>query len=594
MKLIKHIFILLLAIAPIFALAQDEDAITFQAKVSKKKLGLNERLRVDFEMNKDGDNFKSPNFEGFTVVGGPNQSVSHSWFNGKRNFSKTYSYFLAPKQMGTFTINQATIEIDGITYKTSPITIKVTKPIEVPEDPNDPDYILKESIHLVTEVSKTNPYLNEPITVVYKLYVAPKAGISNFREIESPKFNGFWSQNINIKGLKAQEGTYDGEEYRYVVLRKTVLFPQKTGKLQIEPLSLDLTIDVPTNKRDLFGRRITNQAHRTITANPRSINVKDLPLKGRPDNFTGAVGDFDFNVSVSKTDLNATEALDAKIEVSGNGNLKLFELPKFKAPSALEVYEPEHEENIRTNLSGMQGKISDNYTIVPQFKGKFPIPPVTFSYFDLKTETYKELSSEEIVINVLEGPAYADADNNLPTNTSGKQPVVLNENQFAFIKTKSNFSSIKEEDFFNTTVFWTGLLAPLLAIPLALVYRRKREERNADVVGNRLRKADRLAKKYLSEAKKALGNKEAFYIALEKALHNYLKGRLNIETTDLSKEKIKELLHSRNVEQSVILDFETLLKHCELARYTPMTQVAMEQDYNNAATTISIIDKQLK
>ena len=574
--------------------AQDDNAVTFQAKVSKKKLGLNERLRVDFEMNKDGDNFKSPNFDGFTVVGGPNQSVSHSWFNGKRNFSKTYSYFLAPKKMGTFTINQATIEIDGTTYKTSPITINVTKAIEVPENPNDPDYILKENIHLVAEVSKTNPYLNEPITVVYKLYVAPKAGISNFRETESPKFNGFWSQNIDIKGIKAQIGTYNGEEYRYVVLRKAVLFPQKTGKLEIEPLSLDLTLDVPTNRRDIFGRPINTQAHRTITANTRSINVKPLPEEGKPADFSGAVGEFDFNVSASKTELNATEALQAKIEVSGNGNLKLFQLPKLKTPSSLEVYEPEHNENIRTNLSGMQGKISDSYTIIPQYKGKFPIPPVTFSYFDLKTETYKELSSEDIVINVLEGPTYADADNNLPTSASGKQPVVLNENQFAYIKTKSNFSSTKEEHFFDTTAFWTGILAPLLAIPLALVYRRKREERHADVVGNRLRKADRLAKKYLSEAKKALGQKEAFYIALEKALHNYLKGRLNIETTDLSKEKIRVLLQQRGVDETAILDFETLLQHCELARYTPMTQVAMEQDYDNAATTISSIDKQLR
>ncbi|MDA0178060.1 Aerotolerance protein BatD [Mesoflavibacter sp. HG96] len=594
MKLLKHIFILLLALAPVFAIAQDEEAISFVAKVSKKKLGLNERLRVDFEMNKDGDNFQSPNFEGFTVVGGPNQSVSHSWFNGKRNFSKTYSYFLAPKQMGTFTINQATIEIDGTVYKTSPITIKVTKAIDIPENPNDPDYILKENIHLVAEVSKTNPYLNEPITVVYKLYVAPKAGISNFRETESPKFNGFWSQNIDIKGIRPQNGTYDGEEYRYVVLRKAVLFPQKTGKLEIEPLSLDLTIDVPTNQRDIFGRRINNQAHRTITANTRTINVKPLPQQGKPVDFTGAVGEFDFNVTATKTELNATEALQAKIEVSGKGNLKLFELPGLKTPSALEVYDPEHEENIRTNLAGMQGKISDSYTIVPQYKGKFPIPPVTFSYFDLKTETYKVLSSKDIVINVLEGPVYADADNNLPTNNNQKQAVVLNDNQFAFIKTKTNLKPIQQETFFNTTAFWMSLITPLLAIPLALLYRRKRDQRSADVVGNRLRKADRLAKKYLSEAKKALGQKEAFYIALEKALHNYLKGRLNIETTDLSKEKISLLLEQKQVDNNTIKDFLKLLENCELARYTPMTQVAMEQDYNKASSTISNIDKQIR
>ncbi len=594
MKLLKHICILLLACTTSFTFAQDEDTVQFQAKVSKKKLGLNERLRVDFQMNKDGDNFVPPSFSDFIVVGGPNQSVSNSWNGKTRRFTKIYSYFLAPKQMGTFSINQAKIEIDGQEYKTSPISITVTKAIEKPEDPNDPDYILQEHIHLVAEVSNTNPYLNQPISVVYKLYVSPTVGISNYREIQSPVYNGFWSQSMDDQRIKAQNGTYKGEDYRFVTLRKTVLYPQKTGKLVLEPLSLDLTIDVPTNRRDIFGNRIMTQAHRTITANVRTINVKPLPEEGKPDNFTGAVGDFVFNLSTTKNSLNATESLQAKIEVSGQGNLKLFELPKLTTPSTLEVYEPEHQENVRTNMAGMQGKISDLYTIVPQYKGKFPIPSVSFSYFDLKTETYKQITSDEIVINVLEGPVYAEADNKLPVSSNGKQPVVLNENQFAFIKTDSNFTAIQNDTFLNSTVFWTSLLGPLLAIPLALFYRRKREERFADVTGNKKRKADKLAKKYLSEAKKALGQKEAFYVALEKALHNYLKGRLNIETSDLSKEKIANLLSERQVDNQVILAFEAILQNCELARYTPITNVTMQQDYDKAATTINLIDKQIK
>tara|TARA_R110000751_G_scaffold14621_3_gene47415 strand:- start:62006 stop:63790 length:1785 start_codon:yes stop_codon:yes gene_type:complete len=594
MKLLKHICILLLACTTSFTFAQDEDAVQFQAKVSKKRLGLNERLRVDFQMNKDGDNFVPPSFSDFIVVGGPNQSVSNSWNGKTRRFTKIYSYFLAPKQMGTFSINQAKIEIDGQEYKTSPISITVTKAIEKPEDPNDPDYLLQEHIHLVAEVSNTNPYLNQPISVVYKLYVSPTVGISNYREIESPVYNGFWSQSMDDQRIKAQNGTYKGEDYRFVTLRKTVLYPQKTGKLVLEPLSLDLTIDVPTNRRDIFGNRIKTQAHRTITASVRTINVKPLPEEGKPDNFTGAVGDFVFSLTTTKNSLNATESLQAKIEVSGQGNLKLFELPKLTTPSTLEVYEPEHQENVRTNMAGMQGNISDLYTVVPQYKGKFPIPPVSFSYFDLKTETYKQISSDEIVINVLEGPVYAEADNKLPVSSNGKQPVVLNENQFAFIKTDSNFTAIQNDTFLNSTIFWTSLLGPLLAIPLALFYRRKREERSADVTGNKKRKADKLAKKYLTEAKKALGQKEAFYVALEKALHNYLKGRLNIETSDLSKEKIVKLLSDRQVDSQVIVAFEAILENCELARYTPITNVTMQQDYDKAATTINLIDKQIK
>jgi len=569
--------------------------VTFEAKASKTKLGINERLRIDFEMNKDGDNFNPPDFEGFEVVGGPNTSVSNSWINGVRSYSKIYSYFLAPKKMGKFNIKQATIEIDGEIYKTQVVTIEVTTAVEKPKDENDADYIASKNIHLVAEVSKSSPYLNEAITVVYKLYVSQNTGVSNIREIDNPRYNDFWSQNIDVKGLKVQNGTYEGEDYRYVIWRKTVLYPQKTGRLEIEPLSLDVTVDVPTNKRDFFGGRLMSQVHRTISAGSLSINVKPLPEAGKPIDFTGAVGDFKFNVITSKTELNASESLQARVEVSGKGNLKLFQLPKLNLPSSLEVYEPEHTENVTTNLDGMQGMISDSYTIVPQFKGKYPIPSISFSYFDLNTETYKRVSSGEIVIDVMEGPTNSSTGDNVIASTNGaKQQVVLSNEQFAFVKTSPNLTAIKPTYFFKSTWFWNALLVPLLAIPLAIVLRRKKDEMDADVFGNKIRKADKLAKRYLSEAKKTLGQKEAFYIAMEKALHNYLKAKLHIETSDFTKDKIESLLLKRKVEDSTVNEFISLLKNCELARYTPITQVEMQQDYDKAARTISLIDKQMK
>ena len=588
MKFIKHIAIITFLIS---SLAQAQ--VKFEVKVSKNKLGMNERLRVDFEMNKDGDNFNPPDFANFIVVGGPNQSVSNSWVNGKRSYSKTYSYFLSPKKRGVFTINQATIVIDDQTYKTSPVKITVTAAVDKPKDPNDPNYIADANIHLVAEVSNSKPYLNQAITVVYKLYVSPNTGVSNWREIDNPRFNDFWSQNIDIKGLKVENGTYKGEDYRYVVLRRTVLYPQKIGKLNIEPLSLDITVDVPTNRRDIFGGRLMKQVHKTVSAGNRTINVKPLPEQGKPIDFTGAVGDFDFKVTTSKTELNATESLQAKVEVSGRGNLKLFELPKLTVPSSLEVYEPEKSDKIRTSVMGMQGERTESYTIVPQYKGKYPIPSISFSYFDTSTESYRRLSSDEIIVDVLEGPA----NNDRFTQTSGgvdKQRVMASNNQFAYIKTKTKFVPKKTEYFFRSKLFWSSLVLPLLAIPLAISIRRKKAIRDADFVGNRIRRADRLAKKYLSEAKKSLGNKEAFYVALEKALHNYLKAKLRIETSDLSKDKITGLLNERHVKENVISEFLMLLKSCELARYTPFTDVEMQMDYDKAAKTISIIDKQIR
>ncbi len=589
MKFIKYISLIIILLSSSLAFSQ----VKFEAKVSKKKLGINERLRIDFEMNKDGDNFIPPSFKEFDVVGGPNTSVSNSYSNGKRTYNKTYSYFLAPKKRGKFTIKQARIEIEGEIYKTFPITISVTAAVARPNGPPDASDIASEKIHLVAEVSKTNPYLNEPTTVIYKLYVAPEVGVSNWREKDNPRYNDFWSQNIEIKALNQQKGLYKGEEYRYVVLRKTVLYPQKTGKLKLEPLVLDVTVELPSKRFDIFGRPIMTKVPKIVTAGSRTIDVKPLPEQGKPSDFKGAVGDFSFKVLTTKSQLNATESLQAKIQVSGKGNLKLFELPKLTVPSSLEVYEPEHEENVSTNLNGMQGGISDTYTIVPQYKGKYPVPTISFSYFDLKTESYKRITSDEIVIDVLEGPTATVNNSDIATSNT-KQAVRTNTNAFAFIKTTSNWSSFTSQPFFKSTGFWSLLVLPFLAIPLAIVIRKKKDDRDADVKGNRIRKADRLAKKYLGAAKKSLGQKEAFYLALEKALHNYLKAKLNIETSDFNKEKIESTLKERQVEHVVISDFISILENCELARYTPITQVTMQNDYDKSAKTISLIDKQLR
>ena len=313
--------------------------VTFEAKVSKKTLGINERLRIDFKMNKDGDNFTPPSFENFRVVGGPSQSINNSWINGTRTYSKSYTYFLAPTKRGVFPIGQSSIEVDGVTYKTSPIEIVVTAAVDKPKDPNDPEFIASESIHLVAEISKSNPYLNEAISVVYKLYVAENTGVRNWDELDTPRYNDFWSQNIAVKELAVKNGKYKGENYRYVVLKKTVLFPQKSGELTLEPLTLDVSVEVPSGRRDIFGRRTMTTTTRTVTAGKRTIKVKPLPKAGKPQNFSGAVGQFQFSATRSKKSLIATEAFQLTLAVEGRGNLKLFELPKPNLPSTLEVYE---------------------------------------------------------------------------------------------------------------------------------------------------------------------------------------------------------------------------------------------------------------
>jgi len=566
--------------------------VKFEANVSKNRLGINERLRVDFEMNQDGDNFRPPSFNGFTVVGGPNQSVSNSWINGKRTYSKTYTYFLAPQGRGKFTIGQAEITVEGNTYKTSPVQVEVTAAVDTPTDGNNSDFVASENLHLVAEISNPNPYLNEAITVVYKLYVSPRISVSNWREMDSPVYQDFWSQNIDIKQLNVESGEFQGEPYRYVILRKTILYPQKTGELEIEPLTLSVSVDVPSDRRDIFGGRLFTTIDKTVAAGKRTINVKALPQANKPGSFTGAVGKFDFKVTADRSSLAATESLNVKVEVKGNGNLKLFELPELQVPASLEKYEPERIENVRTDLNGTQGSIIENYTIVPMQKGKFPIPSLSFSWFDLESKSYKTINSVEILLEVSNAPAGATISSG-SSNSVPKQTVELNQDQFKYIRLSTNLKPVNSGFFFGSWEFWSLLSFPFIFIILGVLLGKKREALANDVIGKKIKKADKLARKYLFEAKKNIGDQKAFYLTLERALHNYLKAKLHIQTSEMSKERIVELLAERKADPTTTKDFIALIESCEFARYTPSSNVEMHRDYENAAQVISELDKQL-
>ena len=589
MKLRFYIF-LFFAITIISNVNAQDDTISFEAVLSKKSLGINENLRVDFKMNKDGDNFTPPSFNGFTVVGGPNQSVSNMWVNGKRTFSKSYTYFLTPIKKGPLTIGQATIEIDDNIYKTLPVKISVSESVAVSKDPNDPTYVVNENLHLVAEISNTNPYLNEGISIVYKLFYSPQINVTNVGEIETPEFENFWSQNIKIPRLQIERGSFKGDNYNFVTWKKTVLYPQKSGKLDILPLSLDVSVDVPTNRRDFFGNRIYNQVSKKVTAGKRSINVKALPINA-PESFNGAVGKFEIKLNTNKTELNASESLQATVKISGKGNLKLFSPPSIQVPSSLEKYDPEYNEKVSTSLVGMKGFISNTYTLVPQFQGKYPINSVEFTFFNPQLKKYESINSDEIIINVLEGPMSLDESNTNIPNTETTKNILPSINQFKFIKTESDFVKINSKPFIYSISFYSILIFPILLILILLIFFKSKNISSSKLKESKSRRANKLAKKYLSDARKNLDNKDVFYIALEKALHNFLKSKFSIETFDYSKEKIYNLLLRKEIEKESLELFIKLIENCEFARFTPASNVAINNDYENAVQVITEIDK---
>ena len=593
----KTYLFLLLGITTIFAgdsWREKQEPVSFKMVLSKSSMGINERIRVDFVMNKDGDNFVPPSFEGFKVVMGPSQAISSSWVNGVRSFSKTFSYTIAPTRKGNLTIAQAQIEIDGTSYKTSAQKVTVTDAVKKPSEDMTAEDVANENLYLVAEVSKTNPYLNEMVTVIYKLYVGADISVTNFRPIDNPTFNNFWNQDIPVTQYTFQSGTYNGKPMQYVALKKVVLYPQKTGELQLEPLALDVTAEVPTNRRDFFGGRLYAQTNKTVTAGNRTIQVKPLPEAGKPASFSGAVGKFDFFVRTSKNILNANESLQAVVEVNGNGNLKLFKVPELKLPAALEVYEPEFEEKITTNLSGMRGKISNSYTVVPAYKGKYPIPSVAFSYFDPSLEKYITLDATPVVVNVIEGPTYNEnpKNENNTVTTATKQAVAEN-NAFGFIKTKTTLVPLVQSAFFNGKTFWLLCILPFALLLLTVLTHRFITNKKTDQASALSKRSQRLAKKFLSEAKGKKANKDAFYVALEKGLQLYLKGKLKLGNADFNKENIYNIFNKKSISKETTGLLITLLEHCEAARYSPFTAVEIEADYLNAISAISQLDTQL-
>ena len=563
--------------------------VNFTTKLSKNQLGLNERVKVEFSVDKDGDNFIPPTFENFRIVGGPSQSIRNSWINGKRSYSKTYSYFLSPIEKGSFEIGQASIEVDGEIYKTLPVQIIVTSAVDKPTNPNDPNYIADKKIHLVAELSDNNPFLNEAVSVIYKLYVAPDTGVDNWRELEAPRYANFWSNNIDIKSLNVQNGTYKGEPYRYVVLLRTLLYPQNTGKLNIEPLTLDISVQVPSNRRDFFGNLISSSVNKTVSSGSSTIDVKPLPLNNKPLDFSGAVGNFNFEIKSDKKELLLDEAFQLSLIVSGKGNFNLFDDPKISLPVSLEVYEPEKISNVSVRSNGIKGKINNKYTVVPNNPGKYTIPQTKFSFFDPELEDYKTIYSDPIFIDV-EGvykPSLDSEDNseNIKTNK-----IQLSESQFSSFKTKTKFSKVNDSIFFNSIFYWILLIIPLIICFIIIIVSKFIRNYNSKKI-DELKLARNKTNKLLDKSKVLIGNKEKFYESIDKALTIYLKTKLTIKNSDFKNEVIQTKLEQMNVEKNTVDLLFEIFENCQLARYTPLNIDAMSDDYNKTKQFIEQLEK---
>lgn len=574
----RNILILFLVLVNV-SLAQTR----LEVKMSKTTLKVGESVQLSFVFNAVGDDFIPPKINGFQV-NGPMVSQSENIINGAYSGNQQFAYVIQAIRPGKFTIPSAMVEFKGRIFKSQPVIVTVlNQNIKGEKQTNEDSYVGKNNVgknapvFIEAEISKTNVYINEPIEVSYRVYLNPKFKIEKENKINFPKYNNFWSQTEDLRDNHWEQVAVNGRIYYTKLFRRTVLYPQKTGNLLIDPLSLDFNIAYPTGELDFFNDPQYETARRVIATPSKTIVVKPLPEKGKPENFTGAVGVFEFNVVVDKLESKTGEAIQIDFVVKGTGNLKLFELPKPNLPADFEIFEPTHKEDIEENIRGMSGSISDSYTVIPQNKGKFLVKPQQFSYFDIQSKSYKTISSDEINLTIAQGDKHITQ---LQKNKTASPKTILP------IFTEANFVTLNSSTFFNSVWFYLLLGLPILTALFLLVYKRKineKEEKEHTKVLNNKKPITPLSWQNLEQKST---NKEVFYAEIEQELKAFITTYFHIDPT-LSNETLREQLSEKGVELSLVVQIDKLLQTCEIAKYTPVSDLNKTQDLEQANEIIN-------
>jgi hypothetical protein len=607
-KIISLIVLLLTAALP--ALAQK-----FTASVSKAKIAVGENFQLTFSLNTGGSAFKAPPLSDFVVYMGPSQSTSMQIINGNVSQSISFTYLLAPKKEGKFTIGPASITVNGNKIESNAITIEVKgnynpgqqqnarqNPRYQDEQASPPTENLSDNLFVRTVVSKKQAYLGEQITVTHKVYT--RLNLKGFKDIKFPAYNGFWAQDVpQQQNITPVIENIDGVSYNVAELKRTYLFAQRTGKLELAPMEVECVVRERASggggNNDFWNdpfwpfENYKDVVYK-VKSKPVSIEVVALPEEGKPADFSGAVGEYSFKASIDKEKLVANEAVTLNMTIHGKGNIKLIEPVKINFPEEFETYEPKTDDNISLNASGVSGSKSFDYLLIPRSPGKYTIGGASFSYFDPAKQTYITLPSPEFTINVEKG------DNSGPQVTNPRVPkedVKVLNNDIRYIKTGEIMLTEKKHYFFGSPAFIAGMTAPALAFFMFLFLRKRHIERNSDIVQVKSRKATGMAKKRLAiaEKHKQSNNKELFYEEIFRALYGYLSDKLNIPYAQLSRDAISSVLLQRSVRTETISKLMTTLDTCEFARYAP-SAVSGDLDavYKDSVDTITTIEEEIK
>ena len=600
MKKIFGLLVFILCVAPIAMRAQDAPKLTVSAK---KQVVVGERFQVVFEANADGKNFSAPSFDGFTVVGGPftSSSSSFSMVNGSMSHTVkcTYTYALQAYKEGTFRIGSASLTVKGDKVSSEPFDIQV-----LPDDgshatasgggnsgsnqgksqsqnTNDPQVSGKD-LFLKVIPSKRSAYVGEQIVLTYKLYT--KVPVSSLSVDKMPSYAGFWTKDIsdNNGGSLRQSSEYiNGVEYTVAEIQKVIVVPQRSGPLNIDPMSIECIAQIRTesnNRRSndpfdiffndpFFNRNVVN-VKKELSTTTITLDVKSLPVNQKPESFAGAVGNYNFKSDIDKTELKTNEAFTLTLTVSGTGNVELLQMPEPNFPPDFEVYDPKITTSPSITAQGLSGTKKAEYLVIPRRAGNFTLAPVEFSFFNPANGSYTNLLSDSYSIQVEKGSGDEGEGGVYASNQEG---IKYLGSDVRHIMTGNPQLKAKRSVFFGTSAYYVVLLAMLLAFIVLLLLSKKHEQQKQDTAANRNKKATKVARGRLKKADQYLKVKDQdkFYVEMSQALWGYIADKLGIERSKLSMDTVKEAMKEKNVPDDLTQQFVDTLNSCEFARFAP-------------------------
>ncbi|MCT4587447.1 MAG: BatD family protein [Carboxylicivirga sp.] len=599
--------ILLFATSLVWVNAQD---VKFTAR-SQSAVVAGDKFQLVYTLNKEGSDIRLPSLQDFQILMGPSTSYSNqtSIINGKvsRETNYTYTYILKAGKEGDHTIPPATIKVDGEKVSSNAVKIKVLKAGSKPQNNaqgaratgSTPS---KEQLFITVKASKSNVYQGEAFMLTTKIYTQVNLESA---DQDAPKLSEFTVKDLRdrTKDYPSTMETVNGRNYRVITFDQKLLFPQKTGKIIIDPTEIEFEIQqrvAPSRSRSIFDDFFESRyrtVKKRVKSKPITINVKPLPAT-RPEGFTGGVGQLNMSASINKTNVKVNDGITLTINISGMGNHKTIDNPEIKLPADFDLFDPNiSNSDLSGSSKGFRGVKTYEYLMIPRYAGNYTIPPFKFAYFDPAKGKYQTISSKAITINVEKGEGDETAGGGIVRSNVNKENVKFLGKDIRYIKTNAPKLKPTETFFIGSLIFYVSLLLPFSLFILLFIINQKRIRENANVTLMKTKKANKVAIKRLKKSAQLLktGEKEAFYEEVLRALWGYLSDRLSIPLSELSKENAGEILKQSNVSTEVIQEIMEILDTCEFARYAPASGTGeMDKLYNQTIATISKLENQIK